>query len=145
MSMSSEQERWKARRETQRRQMAAQERKRLLRKVLVISGAALIAAIMVFFIYRSVAGPGKYDSFAQCMTEKGMVMYGTDWCPHCQRQKQLFGKSFQYINFVDCDTSKECEDVGIESFPTWVKDGKLYEPGLKPLVELAKLSGCELP
>jgi len=88
--------------------------------------------------------PGEYDAFAQCLTEKDVVMYGTEWCSHCQNQKKEFGKSFQYINYVDCDFQKsECNKAGVKGYPTWNIDGTNY-PGEQPLYRLASLSGCEL-
>ncbi|MEI8253857.1 MAG: hypothetical protein WCG25_09235 [bacterium] len=29
-------------------------------------------------------------------------MYGTETCSHCIAQKELFGDSFKYINYIDC-------------------------------------------
>ncbi|MBI2146731.1 hypothetical protein HYU22_05320 [Candidatus Woesearchaeota archaeon] len=48
------------------------------------------------------SGPGKYDAFAQCLTENGVKMYGAYWCPHCLNQKEDFGKSWQYVNYIEC-------------------------------------------
>lgn len=88
--------------------------------------------------------PSKYDSFAQCLTEKGAVMYGTNWCSHCQNQKKAFGKSFKYINYVDCDRNKkECVLVEVEGYPTW-KINEVNYPGEQLLSRLASLSGCEI-
>ena len=84
-----------------------------------------------------------YDTFAKCITEKGAVMYGTEWCSHCQNQKRAFGKSFQYIDFVDCDLKKdECSKAGVRVYPTWIIDGELYT-GEKELYRLASLTDCE--
>ena len=89
-------------------------------------------------------GPGKADVLAQCLTAKGVVMYGTEWCPHCKEQKASFGSSFQYINYVDCDKYKEaCSNAGVEGIPAWTIDDKLYS-GTQSLYKLAKLSGCSL-
>ena len=89
-------------------------------------------------------GPGKYDSFAQCLTENGATMYGTEWCSHCQNQKKAFGKSFQYTNFVDCDfNSDECLKNGVSSYPTWTINGESYT-GEQPLYRLASLTNCSL-
>ncbi len=89
-------------------------------------------------------GPGKYDSFAQCLTEKEVKMYGTEWCSHCQNQKKTFGKSFQYIDYIDCDRNKnECLKARVNSYPTWVVGGNNY-PGEQSLFRLASLSGCKL-
>ena len=81
-------------------------------------------------------------ALAQCLTDKGAVMYGTEWCPHCQNQKAMFGDDFQYINYVDCEQNQEaCQAAGIQGFPTWSIDGKLY-PGEQKLPQLASLAGC---
>lgn len=88
--------------------------------------------------------PSKYDTFAQCLTEKGATMYGTEWCSHCQNQKKTFGKSFQYINFVDCDfNSGECLRNGIRGYPTWMINETKYT-GEQPLFRLASLTNCKL-
>lgn len=87
--------------------------------------------------------PAKYNTFAQCISSNGAVMYGTDWCSHCQSQKKMFGKSFEYINFVDCDKQRDqCLIAGVQGYPTWVIDGELY-PGEQKLERLASLTGCE--
>ena len=82
------------------------------------------------------------DTLAQCLTERGAVMYGTEWCGYCQKQKEMFAESFQYIKFVDCDADKEvCTAAGVTGYPTWEIDGQTY-PGLKSLEQLASLAGC---
>lgn len=95
--------------------------------------------------------PGKYDAFAQCVSDKGAVMYGAYWCTHCQNQKEMFGKSWSYINYVECDSRGNnaqpeiCEAEGIKGFPTWkFGNGEVIE-GEITLRELAFRTGCELP
>ena len=34
---------------------------------------------------------------AKSLKEKGAVMYGAYWCPHCKAEKARFGTSFQYV------------------------------------------------
>lgn len=90
------------------------------------------------------AGELKLDKFAQCLTNANLTMYGTDWCTHCQNQKKLFGKSFKYINFINCDTKSEiCKVEGITGYPTWKINGTSY-PGEKSFLELSQLTGCTL-
>lgn len=87
---------------------------------------------------------GRYDSFAQCLTEKGAIMYGVDWCSHCQNQKRLFGDSFKYINYVNCEQhKKDCLRAGVEGYPTW-KINKTSYSGEQSLERLASLTGCKL-
>ena len=87
---------------------------------------------------------GEYDAFAKCLSEKKATIYGTEWCPHCKNQKELFGNSFQYIDYVDCDENGEaCLAAGITGLPTWNINGQDYE-GEQSLDVLALLTGCEL-
>lgn len=145
MVSESKKDRWKEERETRRAQLEQDERRRKLKHAAIWCGVLVIAVIIAVVIYKKVTGPGAYDSLAQCMTENGMTMYGTNWCPHCQRQKQLFGRSFKYIHFVDCDIGTACEDANVQAYPTWAKDSTLFPSGVKSLAELATLSGCRLP
>ncbi|MEM4166489.1 MAG: hypothetical protein QW153_01170 [Candidatus Bilamarchaeaceae archaeon] len=86
------------------------------------------------------------EEFAKCLTEKGAVLYGAYWCPHCRNQKELFGESIKYIKYVECQApnggqTEECTKAGIDAYPTWIINGKKYL-GEKKLSELASLTGC---
>lgn len=83
---------------------------------------------------------------AKYMTEKGAVMYGAYWCPHCANQKATFGEAFKYVKYVECDPSGQnanpalCQAKGVKGYPTWEIDGKTYE-GEQSLAQLASLTG----
>lgn len=85
------------------------------------------------------------DSFAQCLAQSGAVMYGADWCPHCQNEKKAFGDAWKFISYIECpDNPQKCLDLGIKGYPTWIwPDGKRFE-GEQGITKLAKESGCEL-
>lgn len=86
----------------------------------------------------------KYDTFAKCLTEKGAVMYGTQWCKFCKAQKEIFGNSFRFVNYVDCEKqANKCIQDGVNGYPTWIIDGKVYS-GKQELLDLAFLTGCKL-
>jgi hypothetical protein len=51
--------------------------------------------------------PSRYDTFADCLTESGAKMYGTDWCPHCKNQKKLFGSSFDKVDYINCERNQK--------------------------------------
>ncbi len=94
--------------------------------------------------------PSLLDGFAKCLTEKGAVMYGADWCPHCKDQKAAFGNSFQYIKYVECpDNTKLCIDKGIQGYPTWIigTSTKYIEgfDGDNTMKELSEVTQCLLP
>lgn len=88
-------------------------------------------------------------ALADHLTAVGAKKYGAFWCPHCFEQKQLFGKeAFERVNYIECaEGGKDpqpdvCRATGIQSFPTWEIDGKLY-PGIKTPEELAEMSGYQ--
>jgi hypothetical protein len=77
-------------------------------------------------------------------------MYGAFWCPHCARQKELFGKeAWSYIEYIECAPKgynanvKLCTNV--DGFPTWSFLGKpntteIIVSGEVPLSVLAEAS-----
>lgn len=129
--------------EKQKDQPRPTSRKVMKRNALV---TVLVALVLIgsYAMWVKASGPGKYDQFAECLTENDWTMFGTDWCPHCQRQKKMFGKSFASIHYVNCDIGSACSDAGVKSYPTWGKNGKLEASGVKELSTLARLSSCSL-
>lgn len=71
-------------------------------------------------------------------------MYGTDWCVHCQAQKELFGRSFRNIIYINCDKAPDkCDAAGVERYPTWVIGDQKFS-GTQPLQKLASVSECKV-
>ena len=79
------------------------------------------------------------------LTEQGASMYGAFWCPHCARQKALFGEAVGAIPYIECDSEGEnaqpqlCQTKEIEGYPTWEINSEFY-PGVHSLTQLAALS-----
>lgn len=94
--------------------------------------------------------PGKLDGFASCLKAKGVVFYGAFWCPHCQNQKKLFGKSFGKLNSIECSTPDGqgqlavCKDKNITGYPIWEFSDGSREQGELTLEKLAEKTGCNL-
>lgn len=118
-------------------------------KTTIIGGilaAALIIAAAIFLF-----SPGKYDSFAQCLSDKGARMYGTALCTHCKEQKDMFGKSWDFVDYVECSTPdgygqlEICKAANITAYPTWVFDGGIRKSGAIPMAELSEKTGCQIP
>ena len=85
--------------------------------------------------------------FAKFLNENNIIMYSAYWCPHCHDQKQLFGeKAAEELTIVECakdgidNQSELCEQKGIEGFPSWEINNKIYS-GTRDLQELADLAG----
>ena len=111
--------------------------------------------IVVLFVLAYAAGwyhtNHRYDGFAKCLASKQAKMYGLYWCPHCIEQKEMFGKSFQYVPYVECaikgshDLAPACSAAGVKLFPSW-------QFGTNPPIEgvftpqvLSSQTGCSLP
>ncbi len=92
-----------------------------------------------------------YDAFATCLADKGAVFYGAFWCPHCQNQKKMFGKSAKVLPYVECSTAdataqtQACIDKKISGYPTWeFADGSRLN-GEISMAKLAEKTSCPLP
>jgi thiol-disulfide isomerase/thioredoxin len=113
--------------------------------IIIVLVGILVAGVLLILPKEK---PSKYknlDQFASCLSEKGAVMYGAYWCGHCKNEKEAFGKSFKFVNYVECtEEVKLCTDEGIKAYPTWkFPEGKIFE-GEMGLENLAKESGCVL-
>jgi len=109
----------------------------------------LVAGLVGFFIYNS-NRPGELDEFALCLKDRGVKFWGAFWCPHCQNQKKMFGRSERLLPYIECSTPdgknqlQICIDKEIKGYPTWeFPDGSRLE-GEVPLSQLSEKSGCVL-
>lgn len=116
-----------------------------------LGGLAVIAVAVVGFLVWSDSQPGQYDALASCLKDKGAKFYGAFWCPHCQAQKKMFGKSEKLLPYIECSTpdgkaqTQNCIDQKIETYPTWeFADGSRLT-GEIALADLAQKTGCSLP
>lgn len=126
-------------------------------KIIMGVAGVLSLAVIAFAIFNvnskdkilESTGPSLYDTFAQCLTDKGAIMYGAAWCSHCQAQKKAFGSSFKLIKYVECpDNTQLCIDKGIQGYPTWLLDGKVISEGFsedRSMKELSEATLCPLP
>ncbi len=78
---------------------------------------------------------------ARCIGKNSQV-YVQLGCHACEKQKDLFGGSYQYINIVDCFYEREkCINANITATPTWIIKGEKYV-GVQSLEKLQELTGC---
>ncbi len=101
----------------------------------------LCSIVFTFLIFSNKGFSSELDD-VKCLKDKGITMYGAEWCPNCQKQKQLFGEYFSYINYVDCEENPEiCESKNLQGYPTWLlPNGQEVEPGT--IGEVARGAGC---
>lgn len=84
-------------------------------------------------------------ALAKKLSKEGVTMYGAYWCPHCKRQKELFGKeAWKYINYVECAPKgyganpSLCQKKNLDGYPTWIFKDKSMLGGERDLVVLAE-------
>jgi thiol-disulfide isomerase/thioredoxin len=120
-----------------------------LKILVIVLGVICIAALGYWFQDKN--KPGAYDAFAKCLGDKGAKFYGAFWCPHCQAQKGIFGKSKAFLPYVECSTPDSsgqtdiCKEKKIQSYPTWefkTATGTELVTGEKTVDELAAKTGC---
>jgi|TARA_Y100000310_G_scaffold22935_2_gene21912 hypothetical protein len=128
-----------------------------MKKVLLI----IFLALAIFLISCSPQqevqediGPSKWDSFAKCLNQNGLKMYGQYTCGICNKQRELFGPSFRFVGEIECHPKGEnpqtqlCLERDIAKTPTWLleKDGEVVDrlEGFQPLEILSEVSGCPL-
>lgn len=85
---------------------------------------------------------------AKYLQSSGAKIYAAYWCPHCARQKELFGReAWKYIDYVECSPKgyrskyATCIDKKVDGYPTWVFGNGKTQGGEMELAEIAKVSG----
>ncbi len=119
---------------------------------LVLFGLAGLAVVgLLAYVVTRPTVPSAYNDFAQCLTDKGVKMYGAWWCPHCTAQKKLFGSAFKKVNYVECSPagsksmSAQCQADGIQGYPTWVFADNTRTSGEQSFAALSLKTGCVVP
>lgn len=125
---------------------------RMKKEHVIIGLITLIVIVGVgFFSYHENNTPGPLDDFATCLKDKGATFFGAFWCPHCQNQKALFGRSARLLPYVECSTPdgkgqlQVCIDKKVTGYPTWEFADGSRENGEVPLAKLAEKTQCTLP
>jgi hypothetical protein len=120
---------------------------KILLIAIAIAIVVIIGALWYFSAPKSAAvSVNVLDQFAQCLAQKGFVMYGLYSCPHCQAEKALFGDSFQYVKYVECSTDpNKCTADNVDAVPTWIEPDGTRLVGTQTLAQLSQASGCSLP
>jgi len=116
----------------------------------VAAAVVLSVALALHFsgLFDPAAGPEKpqLKALAVHLRDSGALFYGTYWCPSCQQQKELFGASAKRLPFIECTPNGragqpnfQCVANDIQSYPTWIIDGRRYT-GVIPVDQLRRLS-----
>jgi len=108
---------------------------------------ALAVLLAIYFLFpREAHSSPEALVLATCLEGKDAVMYGAEWCPHCQNEKRALGiEAFSRIRYIECPQDpKTCMAAGIEGYPTWIIGGILRLEGEQGLEKLSRATGCPL-
>ena len=111
------------------------------KKIILISIISVVFVLIVGGIgwgYLNTLKPAALDGFAQCLTDKGAIMYGATSCQYSHAQQGMFGNSKKYLDIRDFT-----EDPNVRTTPTWLINGEYY-PNVQTFDRLASLTGCEI-
>jgi hypothetical protein len=121
----------------------------IFRTVVILVIVACVGAFAIIKMQNTSTVPDTRNDLAQCLTDKGVKMYGAYWCPHCAQQKKDFGKAFSKVTYVECAVqgspqtqTQACKDAGITGYPTWVFANGDRLSGEQPLATLSDKAGC---
>ncbi len=85
------------------------------------------------------------EEIADCLANKGVILYGSPNCGRTQSQISVFEGYFP-IEFVNCKNKAnrfECSEQGVGPFPHWVfPDGNAIGGEILYPEELAEIAGC---
>ena len=77
---------------------------------------------------------------ARELTADGWVVYGTDQCGWCVRQKEEFGDAYGQITYINCmENRSACLDAGVQGIPCWASPNGTLHPGYHNLTSLSGL------
>lgn len=113
------------------------------RIVLILLTITILMIILISGCSSSI--PVGVDDFAKCLTENGAEVYGSKDCPHCQTQKEMFGESVKFVNYIECTLNyQKCAEEEIKYLPTWKFADGAVTTGVKSFDYLADKTGCVL-
>jgi uncharacterized membrane protein/glutaredoxin len=123
----------------------------------VLAGRAALAAVVILVLHGNYVMPqaeptGPEDpmirALAEHLADKGVRFYGASWCPHCQEQKRLFGASASRLPYIECSLagpnapqSSTCTSAGVQTYPTWIINGRAFVGQVMSLAQLAEATG----
>lgn len=123
------------------------------RRWLLNHGIVLVVAIGVLHVAQAglLVRPEdpRLKALAEHLSARGAKFYGASWCPNCQTQKELFGRSAARLPYIECSPNGRngavafaCVSDNVTAYPTWIIRGRPYPEVLQP-EQLARRSGFD--
>lgn len=142
-------------RERMEKQRKLEKTKKILKYLLVGCVILLVIGIIMMFNIEKQSSPeylnpnGLSDAQIQCIGEQ-FSFFGENWCPHCQDQKDILGKTLTDLTYIDCAENRaKCNDAGIEGYPTGIALNKYNSSagvqrllGAQSIDTILEVTGC---
>jgi len=89
----------------------------------------------------------KIGVFMNCLADKGVKIYGANWCGWTKKfvVETLGGFDVAAPVYIECtEKEAECSDAGVSGYPTTKINGEAYS-GARTIAGLADATGCQAP
>jgi len=89
----------------------------------------------------------KLSEFSSCLAEKGLIIYGANWCGWTKKLAidTLGGFDIAGDAYIECTEEEElCSSEGVTGYPTVKLNGESYSGG-RTLEALGEATGCSVP
>jgi hypothetical protein len=89
----------------------------------------------------------KLGEFSTCLAEKGIKIYGANWCGWTKKLvvETLGGFDVAGDAYVECTEEQAlCSEEGVSGYPTIKFNGEAYQ-GARTLEGLGTITGCSVP
>ena len=123
----------------------------------LVAARGALAAVVILLLHAGYIAPeaepvGPEDpvvrALAEHLSDQDVLFYGASWCPHCQEQKRLFGASASRLPYIECSPAgpntpqtSSCNRAGIQTYPTWIINGRAIIGEVMTLSQLADATG----
>lgn len=103
--------------------------------IVIILGVLVLA----YFILNKPIAPVTSEEVAKCIGDNSLL-YTQLGCHACEKQEELFGETYQYLNTIDCWFERD-KCGGVTATPTWIINGETIQ-GVQSVEKLQELTGC---
>lgn len=89
----------------------------------------------------------KLKTFNKCLADKGVTIYGANWCGWTKKLvvETLGGFDIAAPAYVECTENEDlCTQEGVRGYPTTKINGEVYQ-GERTIAAIAAETGCEAP
>lgn len=116
-----------------------------------VIASLLVGGAFLFTLWQEHRERERFRPLAECLTEKGVKLYGLFWNEQTIRQRELFGVGAELLPYTECSSEDgqrildECRAARISVFPLWKFRAGDEQTGPLSIEAIADKTGCPLP